>query len=1038
MRQLFVPLFFCAILVDGHFRFNKLRRIVKDNTQLLKQKLTSPRLADIPSDQWFIQKLDHFNESVTDTWRQRFWVNEEFYEAGGPELLNIGGEGPEDPYGICYTDLPIVQWAKKLKARLWNLEHRFYGESRPTPNQSVENLKYLTSQQALADLADFIDAQNANKTIQNPRWVVFGGSYPGALALWFRDKYPTHAIGAVGSSAPIDIQMDFYGYLRVCQDAYRNQSPKCAENIGKAFDQLHRLMDFAKGRSRLEAALHITPELEKQNLTFTDLQNLYANVFEMFQGAVQYSRVNAGRYATGYSVPDVCKIMEEPVFSPVTHLIKVHKYLFDSDVFPDDYQRDIVDILKDEEFGEDSSMRSWIWQTCNEFGYFQSTAFEKNIFGVGTPADYYYNMCSDVYGKEFNVDYIKAAVQRTIDHYGRAEDYKGTNVVIPNGSIDPWHALGTYVNDTAKNQYSYLIEGSAHCADMCPPGENDVPGLTHIRKVILEKLQEWTKVENNNDDDSNRTIKKKVEAEEKKEEKAEQKPVEHEPGRVCFGCGGQRKPLIRNGEFNLMSGNEKFRGGRLIGRPMLLGQDEDILFGLDKETPNISEFQQILDHFETDESKVKNFTQYFYINEEHYKPGGPQFLFIGGEDRLGTKFLFSENIPLVQYAKETNAVIYGLEHRYYGDSVPVEDFSVKNLVYLTSQQALADIKYFIESINVEKKYTDPKWITFGGSYAGALSAWFRQKYPEVTVGTVGSSGPVEAKVDFFEYDQVVQDALKDCKGNIKKGIDQLQHLSTTIEGRKIINDKLVPCSPADRFDVETVDPFDEMEFFSDLVGRFMGRIQYSTHGPHGTIYQICKIWNDNTTDAFYKFRESGRHCYSTDFDANIRQLSDISADANDATYRLWFWQTCNEFGYYQSTDIGYNTFGSGVPVNYYIEWCRRAYDPSFTRDKIEANIKKTQEFYGGARGYKATRHIHVQGSVDPWHALGFYMKDGEDHGRDVSVHLVEGTSHCYDMYPPSEFDPKGLTEARTAILNKIREWVAYGGSDEKKDDIHDF
>ena len=56
---------------------------------------------------------------------------------------------------------------------------------------STENLQYLTSEQALADFANFIQTY----TTQNPElakvpWIAFGGSYSGSLAAWLKLKYP--------------------------------------------------------------------------------------------------------------------------------------------------------------------------------------------------------------------------------------------------------------------------------------------------------------------------------------------------------------------------------------------------------------------------------------------------------------------------------------------------------------------------------------------------------------------------------------------------------------------------------------------------------------------------------------------------------------------------------------------------------------------------------------------------------------------------------------------------------------------------------
>lgn len=90
--------------------------------------------------------------------------------------------------------------------------------------------------------------------------------------------------------------------------------------------------------------------------------------------------------------------------------------------------------------------------------------------------------------------------------------------------------------------------------------------------------------------------------------------------------------------------------------------------------------------------------------------------------------------------------------------------------YLTAKQALADIAYFIQSaqdIDELRGIDDhTKWITVGGSYAGALSAWFRTKYPHLTVGAIGSSAVVSAIEDFSDFDeQVYRSAAKssqDC------------------------------------------------------------------------------------------------------------------------------------------------------------------------------------------------------------------------------------------------------------------------------------
>lgn len=47
-------------------------------------------------------------------------------------------------------------------------------------------------------------------------------------------------------------------------------------------------------------------------------------------------------------------------------------------------------------------------------------------------------------------------------------------------------------------------------------------------------------------------------------------------------------------------------------------------------------------------------------------------------------------------------------------------------------------------------------ITIGGSYSGALSAWFRLKFPQITRLSLSSSGVVNAILNFVEFDEQVQ------------------------------------------------------------------------------------------------------------------------------------------------------------------------------------------------------------------------------------------------------------------------------------------
>ena len=100
---------------------------------------------------WFTQRLDHFAPWDARTWQQRYFVNAAFVDAlvtTVPEVfVCVGGEGPElTSRAVIDGDVHCaiaVSLAKKRRAYVVALEHRFYGASQPTGDLSTDSLKFL-------------------------------------------------------------------------------------------------------------------------------------------------------------------------------------------------------------------------------------------------------------------------------------------------------------------------------------------------------------------------------------------------------------------------------------------------------------------------------------------------------------------------------------------------------------------------------------------------------------------------------------------------------------------------------------------------------------------------------------------------------------------------------------------------------------------------------------------------------------------------------------------------------------------------------
>jgi len=154
------------------------------------------------------QRLDHFNAIDKTVWKQRYLQKMTYYKEGGPMFLLIGGEWNVESHafeignggGQLYGQLE--KWLKEYHAGIIYLEHRYYGESIPRVHETLEDYSWLSSRQALNDIAEFIQQMNQARNITGP-WISFGCSYGGSLATWLRTKFPHLIHGSIADSAPV-------------------------------------------------------------------------------------------------------------------------------------------------------------------------------------------------------------------------------------------------------------------------------------------------------------------------------------------------------------------------------------------------------------------------------------------------------------------------------------------------------------------------------------------------------------------------------------------------------------------------------------------------------------------------------------------------------------------------------------------------------------------------------------------------------------------------------------------------------------------
>ena len=124
-------------------------------------------------DHVFTQKIDHTNDSVG-TFDQYYYEYSTFFDpSNGAVILKLGSE-------VDYLDESgVSDWmhdlAEHFHAVVFTIQHRYYGKSLPFSELSVENLRYLSVEQALNDYAYFHDKKMDVFSFQQNRFRFVNG-----------------------------------------------------------------------------------------------------------------------------------------------------------------------------------------------------------------------------------------------------------------------------------------------------------------------------------------------------------------------------------------------------------------------------------------------------------------------------------------------------------------------------------------------------------------------------------------------------------------------------------------------------------------------------------------------------------------------------------------------------------------------------------------------------------------------------------------------------------------------------------------------
>lgn len=481
----------------------------------------------IPID--FFPNETRYAPHVNGTFNLRYWYDDTYYKPGGPIFVLLSGE-TSGVNRLPFLQKGIVNQVAQATGGIGViLEHRYYGTSFPFPNVTIDNLRFLTTEQSLAEIDYFarnvkFETVDDDLTAPNTPWIVYGGSYAGAQAAFLRVAYPDTFLGTISSSGVTAAIVDYWEYFEPIRlfappDCIHNQQTlvDVVDNIllkndtdeAQALKDAFGLGGISDNRDFANVLTGIygwqstnwDPEVNSPDffyycgnlsttLNFPDLEDKRDTVKDLLSAAgydENEATENVMLNAIGYYGETSIAAQNESGVNQNQYFTLLNATY---------YQQ--VDLEAAEAY------RSWNWQVCTEWGYFQTgntPADIKPIISRLIDLEYTSWMCE----AGFNIT-TPPDVAR-VNKYGNF-DIEYPRLAIIGGNADPWKMatptrFGPYTrNSTTEKPWLEIAHGVHHWEEngifpnettpILPPNQ-----VVYAQQFLKNFVIDWVKGKSN-------------------------------------------------------------------------------------------------------------------------------------------------------------------------------------------------------------------------------------------------------------------------------------------------------------------------------------------------------------------------------------------------------------------------------------------------------------------------------------------------------------------------------------------------------------
>jgi lysosomal Pro-X carboxypeptidase len=366
-------------------------------------------------------------------------------------------------------------------------EHRYYGQTLPFGKDSFtpKNIRYLTSQQALADYALLLT--DLRKQYGNVATISFGGSYGGMLAAWFRIKYPHITQGAIASSAPV---IQFEGltppnrFMQIITKTFNESLAQeqfyCANYIKQAFELYEKTSQQMDWKT-LQNRFHVCKPLSGYD--YLKLRYFIETAI-MYMAMIDYpTPADFLQPLPAWPVTFTCKKIKEIVTKSDQYALLDALHAIDNVYYNSSGKLKCFDL--NQGISPDLGDQGWDYQACTEM--IMPIGSEKTPDNMFLPNPWNLQAFIVQCQKTWN---ITGRPNWAVTYYGGKDIKAASNIVFTNGNLDPWSG-GGIVQSISDSVIALVIENGAHHLDLRSASKEDPESVIKARQLHVEQIKKW-------------------------------------------------------------------------------------------------------------------------------------------------------------------------------------------------------------------------------------------------------------------------------------------------------------------------------------------------------------------------------------------------------------------------------------------------------------------------------------------------------------------------------------------------------------------